>query len=260
MAAEDRMDRFQPEDVTACANQWQAYKRQFEIHLDAIGLHDAAGRRKVGQLLRCMGREHIVTYDSFTFLPRVPAVAADDAHGIEARAEVPAEDKYDLHTVFAKFDIHFGVHRYRSIKRQEFLSSTRAANQSVLSFISDLKRKAQYCDYGDREESLIVDMLINRVNDPKCTEKLMELPDEELTLANATRICRQVELTTAHLKALNDVNHEADVHQMHKADVHRTYRGCSRGRARGSRRQKEHYHNQECNRCCQMKIIRMISQ
>ena len=246
---DDRMPRFDPQDITACASEWQDYKRQFEIHLDAKGLFDAVGRRKVGQLLKCMGREHVTTYDTFTFAPRIPAVVADDERGIAARPEVPAEDRYNLNTVFEKFDAHFGVHRYRSIKRQDFLSCTRGPKQTVQSFIAELKRKAQHCDYGDREEGLIVDMLINRVHDPKCTEKLMELPDEELTLNNAIRVCRQVELTNSHLKALNSVKNEEHVHT--------AYRGRSNSRSRGSRRQQAdrrdrryQEHAQPCDRCC----------
>ena len=63
-----------------------------------------------------------------------------------------------------------------------------------MNFIAELKRKARYCQYGDKEESFICDMVINRVNDAKCSERLMELNDEQLNLANVMRICRQVEL------------------------------------------------------------------
>ena len=246
---DERMAKFNPEDIAACASEWQDYKRQFEVHLDSKGLHAAEGRQKVGQLLKCMGREHVATYDTFTWAPAIPAVVADADRGIAAQPEVPAEDKYHLETVFAKFDAHFGVHRYRSIKRQDFLSCTRGPKQSVQSFISDLKRKAQHCDYGDHEEGLIVDMLINRVRDQKITEKLMELPDDQLTLGNATRICRQVELTNSHLQSLNCSKNEEHVHFVHRG----------RGRGRGSRRQPndryeadrgQQERNDRCNRCC----------
>ena len=88
-----------------------------------------------------MGREHVATYDTFTWAPAIPAVVANADRGTAAQPEVPAEDKYHLETVFAKFDAHFGVHRYRSIKRQDFLSCTRGPKQSVQSFISDLGDK-----------------------------------------------------------------------------------------------------------------------
>ena len=257
----ERLPKFSPQDVTACGSEWQSYKRQFEIYLDAKGLHDANGRRKVGQLLSCMGPDHVATYDTFTWAEAVPAVEANRDAGIVARAAVPAEDRYNLQHVFRKFDAFFGVHQYRSIKRQEFLSCTRGPKQSVQSFIAELKRKAQHCDYGDREEGLIVDMLINRVNDRKCTERLMELTDADLTIPNAMRVCRQVELTNSHLESLNSVKNEEHVHRT------QPQRGQSRGNSRnrfsrnrdynrgGAKGNDDRYRDGErrkppCDRCC----------
>ena len=121
----EKMEKFNPEQPNSCASEWEDYKRSFLVHLDAKGLHDAAGRRKVGQLLKCMGVDHVRTYDTFTWAAAVEAVQADPERGVEAVAGQPAEDKHDLDTVFKKFDAQFGVHRYRSIKRQEFLSLQR---------------------------------------------------------------------------------------------------------------------------------------
>ena len=71
------MSTFSPEDMTSCASEWESYKRRFEIHLDAKGLHAAAGRRKVATLLECMGGDHFATYDTFHFVPTILAVAAN---------------------------------------------------------------------------------------------------------------------------------------------------------------------------------------
>ena len=244
--AEDRLCKFEPVDINACGSEWQEYKRLFEIHLDAKGLYGAEGRQKVGQLLKCMGQQSIAIYDSFTWAPAVPAIQADQANGIAAQAEIPGEDKYNLQTVFRKFDAHFGVHRYRSIKRQEFLSCTRGPNQSIQNFIAELKNKAKHCEYGNMEEGFIVDMIMNKIGDDKCTEKLMELPDRELTLNNAIRICRQVELTNTHLKSLNNSRTEQHIHQARSAGSNR-----GRGRGRGAVRSRGYQEtNQHCTRCC----------
>ena len=132
----------------------------------------------------------------------VPAVVANADEGIEARAAIPGEDKYNLNHVFVKFDEHFGVHRYRSIERQEFLKTTRGSKQSMMSFIVELK-KAEYGDYGEKKDSFFCEMVINKINDSWCTEWLMELPDRELTLDNVIRICRQVELTKSNVDSLS---------------------------------------------------------
>lgn len=114
------------------APEWEMYKRDFLVHLDALGLHDKPGRRKVGVLLANMGRDSIKIYDSFTWREAV--------EGEEGREGSPAEDKYNLETVLEKFDAHFGVHTYRNIKRQEFLN-TRRGTLSIMDYIADLKRK-----------------------------------------------------------------------------------------------------------------------
>ena len=147
-----RFESFRLDSLNSCAAKWEDYQRSFLIHLDAKGLYGAEGRRKVGQLLKHMGKTHIATYDTFMWREDVPAIVANAAQGIEVWAAIPGEDKYNLDHVFAKFDQQYGVHRYRSIKRQEFLKTTRGSKQSMMSFIAELRKKAEYCDYGEKKE------------------------------------------------------------------------------------------------------------
>jgi len=239
------LSSFSPEDTNSCAGEWEHYKRKFEIHLEAKGLHAAEGRRKVANLLECMGGDHFATYDTFDFAPAIPAIAANAEADppIVAVAEIPGEDRYDLTTVFQKFDDHFGVHRYRVIKRQQFLNCNRKPNQSVQAYIVELKQIARQCDYGDKEEGIVLDMVINKVNNKKISERLMEQMDKHMSLDTASRICRQVELTDAHVNALDSTKSEEQVH----------YSDRQQYRARGgySNRQPQHQdRGEECDRCC----------
>ncbi|XP_013404021.1 uncharacterized protein K02A2.6, partial [Lingula anatina] len=186
-------------DPTTCAQEWQFYKRDFLIHIDALGLQDKPGRRKVAILLNNMGREAVKIYDSFTW--------------------VNDDEKYDLEGVFTKFDQHFGVHSLRNVKRQEFLNSKRG-NMTVMDFIATLKRKAEYCQYGEEKEGFICDMIINGVNDSKLSEKLMEIPPAELTLNKVIEVCRQVELTATHLKSLGDENPNVNTVHTRRPQAH----------------------------------------
>ena len=67
----------------------------------------------------------------------------------------------------------------------------------MMKFISNLTKAARHCPYRDQEEDFACDMVINSVWDAKCTEKLMELSDNELTLNNVIRICK-LNLPTPH--------------------------------------------------------------
>ena len=62
-----------------------------------------------------------------------------------------------------------------------------------MDYISELKRKAEFCEYGEQKEGLICDMIINGVSDRKCSEKLMEIPAADLNLDRVIQTCRQVE-------------------------------------------------------------------
>lgn len=214
------LPEFNPTDSSA--PEWELYKRDFQIHLDAFGLDDKPGRRKVGVLLANMGRECVKIYDAFEWAPEI---VADEPHGIVGK---PAEDRYDLDTVFAKFDRHFGVHNYRNIKRQEFLN-TKRGSMSIMDFISELKRKAEHCQYGEQKEGLICDMVINGVKDKKCSEKLMEIPADQLNIDRVVQVCRQVELTTAHLKTLEEnpnVNMAKTSHSYQGNKTQTNYSNC----------------------------------
>ena len=228
---------FNPVDPNNCAPAWQDYKREFLVHLDADGIDDKPGKRKVGKLLKCMGIDCIKIYDTFEWAPAIPAVAADEDHGIVARDAIPAEDKHNLDHVFKKFDHHWGVHRYRTIKRQEFLDTKRGEEQSIMDFIAELKRKAEHCDYGEKKEGFICDKVINGVKDTRCSERLLELSDDELTLNRVIEICRQTELTKAHMKTIaSEEKTNKEVHQASRGRGHGGYRGRARGRGRGSSR------------------------
>lgn len=50
------LPEFNPGDPSTTAHEWDAYKRSFFIHLDALGLDEKPEKHKVGVLLANMGR------------------------------------------------------------------------------------------------------------------------------------------------------------------------------------------------------------
>ena len=64
-----------------------------------------------------------------------------------------------------------------------------------MDYISEIKCKAEPCQYGDQNNGFICDMIINGINDAKCSEKFMEISSDQLPLDCMIQICRQVELT-----------------------------------------------------------------
>ena len=232
------MAPFKAQDQDTCVPAWQDYKREFRVRLQAAGLDTAPGKRQVGQLLKSMGIECIKLFDSFEFAPAVEAVEADAARGIAAVPARDAESKDDLDTVLGKFDAHWGVNRFKSIKRQEFLDLERRDGQTIMDFIAEVKRKAEYCEFAGIKDDFICDKITNKIKDEKCSERLLELPDSERTLARVIEVCRQVEVTKTHLKSLgggaettntNTVKHVRSDDKKTRAHWRRGRGGSSRG-------------------------------
>ena len=94
---------------------------------------------------------------------------------------------------------------------------------------------------------LIVDTIINKVADVKIAERLIELDDTERTLDKVIRVCRQVELTTAHMKQITstqDATENAQVHYMNRQGRgSHGNRGRGQGHRRGLRGRKDYAQN-----------------
>ena len=58
-------------------------------------------------------------------------------------------------------------------------------------FVTDLRRRAEYCDFGAIKDSLIRDQIVVGINDPKLRERLLR--ETDLTLEKAIKLCRITE-------------------------------------------------------------------
>ena len=69
---------------------------------------------------------------------------------------------------------------------------------------------------GANKDSFLCDKIINSVNDERCLERLLDLQDNQLTVERVMQVCRQVELTKAHLKSIGTKDKtEAEVKNVH---------------------------------------------
>lgn len=201
---------------------WKAWKQGFEVYLEAKDLATAPGKRTVNILLHLLGQDGIKLYNTFDFRT---AVAADPDQGIQA---IVGEDKYDLQTVLRKFDNHYGKGKLRNLRRQSFLKRKQQADESVMDFVADLKHLVQSCEYGQIEESILCDRIIDGIHDQVTMGDLLDLEGDELNLENCIKICRKAELTRVQLATVSQTTQEI-------SHVHSFGRGYQRGQQRGQR-------------------------
>ena len=108
----------------------------------------------------------------------------DEAEDILASITFDEEgDELKYGKVKEKFENHFIVRRNVIYERAKFNSRVQGESEPVDSFITDLHRLAEYCEYGQLKEEMIRDRLVVGLKDVNLSEKLQLDPDLDLTTA-----------------------------------------------------------------------------
>lgn len=155
---------------------WRAFKQQFQLYIAAVGVDRRADERKIALLLTIAGAEAIEVFNTFVY------EQPDD------------KDKYE--EVLKKFDEHCLAKKNETYERYVFRSRLQQPGESFENFLTDLKIKAQSCNFGDLKNSMIRDQIVFGTNEKKLREKLLR--EAELTLESAIKICQSSELAKQH--------------------------------------------------------------
>ncbi|XP_030828454.1 uncharacterized protein K02A2.6-like [Strongylocentrotus purpuratus] len=151
------------------AEQWPKWSLRFERYRVASGLASKPDSEQVSTLLYAMGE------------------CADD---IIVSLNVKEETaKYD--DVIATLKKYFNVRKNIIVERAKFNKRTQRPGESVDTFINDLYRLAEDCDYDRLKEGLIRDRIVVGVLDDSLSDQLQSR--EDLTLSKAVQLSRQSE-------------------------------------------------------------------
>ncbi|KAJ0058969.1 hypothetical protein NL108_003312 [Boleophthalmus pectinirostris] len=132
---------------------WRSFKQQFELCLAALGLESKSDARKIALLLTVVGPQAIEVFNTFEY------EQADD------------KQKYDK--VIEKFDAHCSPQKNNVYERYVFRSRVQQLRETFDSFITDLKLKAQSCEFGILKDSMIRDQIVYGIHDTRTRERLL---------------------------------------------------------------------------------------
>lgn len=152
------------------AENWRLWKQKFENYLLATEISRKSDPVKIAQLLHFIGEEGFHIYNSFS---------------IDNPAELKLKDVLD------KFEEHFLPRKNLAYERFKFFTRKQATNETIEQYITDLKNKAQSCEFGDLKNDLIKDILTCGILNEKMREKLLQ--DDELDLDGAIKLCISIE-------------------------------------------------------------------
>ena len=210
---------------------WKAWRKHFEFFLVATETDTKSEKVKTAMLLSCIGDQGREIYDTFTF-------ASDDAANT-------------LETVLKEIETYCTPKKNTTILRHKFLTCKQKEGQTFVSFVTELRRLSEGCEFDTIKDSLIKDIIIIGILDNKLRERMLREPN--IDLPKAIQLGQADEETKKHSKELNDdhnvlkvnkddhnvlkVNRFKDRSNFNKSPVVASFvsqcRFCSRSHARG---------------------------
>lgn len=167
------------------------WKKMFENYLlvvDATGDKWPQGRKKA-LLLHSLGTEG---QRLFYTLPN-PGTTMDDA--------------------LKALEAHFNPKRNTVAERHAFRKRTQAQNESILQYVAALRDLATTCEFGDKEDEMLRDQLVEHVSSQRIRERL--LLETNLTLERAITLATQIEAALMQAKSISAIAAVAPVDAVH---------------------------------------------
>lgn len=163
VALPERFDFRQPENWKRWLTRWERYRV-------ISGLSKQNAETQVNSFLYALGSE------------------AEDAL---IAMRLPDEDARDYDKVTAAFDHYFVPRRNVIYERARFNQRSQLEHEPVESFVKDLHRLADSCEFGILKDELIRDRLVVGLQDRALSERLQL--DADLTLEKAVNMARNSE-------------------------------------------------------------------
>ena len=183
-------------DGSNLANTWRQWRQRFELFSLASGLNSKDSKIQAATLLHVIGPAALEVYNTFTW-------DSDD-------------DKQKVEVILTKFEAYCIPRTNVTWERHVFNTRNQREDETIDQYVTDLKKKAQTCEFRDLKDSLICDRIVCGIRSDKSRSRLLKEPD--LTLQKAIDICRANEATTKQMKSFahTTTDEMTDIHRINK--------------------------------------------
>ncbi|CAH0717674.1 unnamed protein product, partial [Brenthis ino] len=161
---------------------WKKWLTKLKVYLRANNLEDETDSRKVAILLNFIGSEALEIYYSF---------------GLDL-------DDLSFDDLCNKFDNYFTPKINITVERHKLFSRKQAPNESIDTYVTDIKNISHSCEFGALREDLLKDIFSWNCNNPYYKERI--LIEKPKTLDEAINIAKRCEATKQQTKALEDAS------------------------------------------------------
>lgn len=127
-----------------------------------------------------------------------------EARDVLSTTDITEEERTNPETILNKFNNYFIPKTNKSVERHRFNSRLQLPGETFDTFVSELRRIMQNCDFGAMRDDLLTDRIVCGIRDPKIKDRLLR--EQNLDLAKAVNICKSAEQTEIHIKNLHNQN------------------------------------------------------
>ena len=120
-------------------------------------------------------------------------------------------DKIDV--LFEKYEAYCNPKQNVTVIRYKLNTRSQSDGETIDQYVTELKRLAKDCEYGELTSEMIRDRIVCGTNNPQKREKLLQA--DALDLAKALTIAREIEISTTQMKDLTE--QDKSVHGMRKS-------------------------------------------
>ena len=158
--------------------EWETYTERLEQYFTANDVQDAEKQRAI--LLSCCGAS------TYRLIKNVLAP--------NRPTDVPFDD------IVTQMRTHFHPTPSETVQRYLFYSRTRRAGESVSMYVAELKKLAEFCNFGDTLEPMLRDRIVCGIGNERWQRRL--LGEEDLTYKSAMKIVLALESADSQVKEL----------------------------------------------------------
>ena len=170
------------------AENWKKFKQKFTLYNVASGMSEKQNKSQTSMLLHVIGDSALDLYNTFVF-----------AEG----------ESMVLEKVLDKFEEYCMPKRNLTYERHRFFMRNQLVHESIDQYATELRSRAQSCEFSSLKESLIQDRIICGILDDGLRERLLR--QDNLTLDKTLQVCRAAEQTRAQAQALSSTGENASI-------------------------------------------------
>lgn len=200
------------------AADWERFRSEWNNYELAIDLSDAPAKKRAAVLLACVGSNAYAVFRTFKF-------ENDD-------------DKSDVEKIIEAFNRHCIGEANITYERYIFHQRVQHAGENFDEFLSDLRKFARSCSFGELEDSLIRDRIIIGIRDEPTRRRLLQI--KKLSLTDAIDACKASEATSRRLRTMSGATAGEDVDALRETSSRHDRRPRER---RSSSKPREQQHS-----------------